>query len=66
MKEGVNVREATHVKKLDGTVEKITSKYGISPDGKLAKPSEGGFGVITESGERVDMWSAKEYFLKED
>jgi hypothetical protein len=60
-----DVREATHVKLTDGRIEKITSKYGIGSDGRLAKPSEGGFGVVTESGERVDMWSAQAYFKEE-
>ncbi len=67
--EGVDVREATHVK-VGGSVEKIVSTWGIRPleSGQVysgfAKPSEGGFGVITESGRRVSMWEAQLY-LKE-
>lgn len=64
MKDGVDVREATHVK-VHGRVEKIVSKWGIGSDGRLAKPSEGGFGVVTESGRRVDMWSAQRYLREE-
>lgn len=64
MKPGVNVREATHVK-VDGRIEKIASKWGIRSDGGLNKPSEGGFGVVTESGRRVSMWEAHSY-LKEE
>lgn len=64
MKSGVDVREATHVK-VGGLVEKIVSKWGINDKGHLAKPSEGGFGVVTESGRRVSMWDAQLY-LKED
>ena len=64
MRDGVDVREATHVK-VGGQVEKIASKWGIGHDGRLAKPSEGGFGVVTESGRRVSMWEAQSY-SKED
>jgi len=63
MKSGVDVREATHVK-VAGHVEKIVSKWGIDDEGHLAKPSEGGFGVVTESGRSVDMYHAQSY-LKE-
>lgn len=61
----VDVREATHVKTTSGRVEKIASTWGIDSKGYLAKPSEGGFGVVTESGERVGMWSARSY-LRDD
>lgn len=64
MKSGVDVREATHVKVVGGGVEKIVSKWGID-NGRLAKPSEGGFGVVTESGRRVDMFRASHY-LRDD
>ena len=64
MRRGVDVREATHVK-VDGRIEKIVSKWGINDKGHLAKPSAGGFGVVTESGRRVSMWEAQSY-LKED
>lgn len=64
MQNGVDVREATHVK-VGGRVERIVSKWGINDKGHLAKPSEGGFGVVTESGRRVSMWEAQSY-LKED
>lgn len=60
MKAGVDVRIATHVK-VGGRVEKIASKWGIDAGGRLAKPSEGGFGVVTESGRRVTMWDAQSY-----
>lgn len=63
MEYGVDVREATHVK-VNGRIEKITSKFGIDSEGRLAKPSEGGFGVQTESGKTVSMWQAQAY-LKE-
>ena len=58
----VNVQNATHVKRGDGKIERIVSKYGIDLNGHLAKPSEGGFGVVTESGSRIDMWSAHSYW----
>lgn len=61
---GVNVREATHVK-VGGQVLKIASKWGIKPEGGFAKPSEGGFGVVTENGRRVGMMEANSY-LKEE
>lgn len=59
--EGCGVKEATHVK-VGGRIEKITSKYGIDQNGRLAKPSEGGFGVVTEGGKTADMWEAELYF----
>lgn len=59
-----DVREATHVK-VNGRIERIVSKFGINSQGHLAKPSEGGFGVITENGKTVSMWEAQSYF-KED
>jgi hypothetical protein len=52
---------ATHVK-VDGQVEAITGTWGIGPAGELAKPSEGGFGVITASGRRVGMMEAQAYY----
>lgn len=60
----VDVREATHVKVGD-QMHKIASKWGIDADGRLAKPSAGGFGVVTESGERVDMFTASSYWRGE-
>lgn len=60
----VDVREATHVKLKDGTVEKIAKKWGIGPQGELAPPSKGGFGVVTESGKRVPMWDAVSYEVR--
>jgi hypothetical protein len=56
------IHEATHVVSKDGEMHRIASKWGISPEGRLAKPSEGGFGCITERGERIDMWQAQTYY----
>ena len=54
-----------YVKTTSGRLEKIVSIYGIRTNengGKYpAKPSEGGFGVVTESGLNVSMWDAKSY-----
>lgn len=61
---GVSVQQATHVK-INGRYERIVSKCGIDSDGRLAKPSEGGFGVITESGRSVSMWNAQRYGLED-
>jgi hypothetical protein len=52
---------ATHVK-VDGRIEAIAGAWGIGPAGELAKPSEGGFGVITASGRRVGMMEAQAYY----
>jgi len=57
-----DIKDATHVKIRSGQIERIESKWGISDEGQLAKPSEGGFGVITESGESVSMWEALAYY----
>ena len=62
---GVDVRQATHVK-AGGRVEKIVSKSGIGPNGKLAPPSQGGFSVTTESGKTVSMWEAQSYLREEE
>lgn len=62
----IDVREATHVKGPDGRWEKIASKWGIDSDGRLAKPSEGGFGVVTESGKSISMWEAAAYDNRPD
>jgi len=56
-----SVHEATHVK-VGGHIERIVSKSGVRTDGSLAKPSEGGFSVVTESGRRVSMWEAQRYY----
>lgn len=64
MKTGVDVTEATHVK-VHGRFEKIVSTYGISPEGHLAPPSKGGFGVVTETGRTVSMWEAQSYGKEE-
>lgn len=55
----VSIHEATHVKHK-GRIMKIAGTWGIDGN-KLAKPSEGGFGVITESGEKISMWEAEKY-----
>lgn len=60
--QNADVGEATHVKLPDGRVEKIISKWGVNPDGSLAKPSQGGFGVVTESNQRVEGFGALAYF----
>lgn len=59
-----NVTEATHVK-VNGHYEKIVAKHGVRSDGSLAKPSEGGFSVTTESGQTVSMWRAQRYGKEE-
>jgi hypothetical protein len=57
-----DVREATHVK-IDGKIKKIIAKYGIDKgSGVFAKPSEGGFGVITEDSSTITMWEADSYY----
>ena len=61
----VDVRRATHVK-VNGRLEKISSTWGIDSEGRLAKPSEGGFGVITEKGKHVSMWQAQSYYSEEE
>lgn len=65
LKNGVDVREATHVQDRDGHVEKIAKKFGIGPNGELAKPSEGGFSVTTVTGRHIGMFEARSY-LKEE
>lgn len=57
-----DVQHATHVELLDGGIARVVSRWGIDEEGHLAPPSAGGFGVVTETGRRVDMWSARRYF----
>lgn len=44
----------------------ISSISGVSSNGRLAKPSEGGFSVITKEGRRASMWEARAYCKKDD
>lgn len=44
----------------------IRNIFGVSPSGRLNKPSEGGFYVTTVDGPTVDMWQAQSYHKKED
>jgi hypothetical protein len=58
-----DIHGATHVEdKATHEVFKIASKWGIDAEGRLAKPSEGGFGCVTESGTRISMWEAWRYY----
>jgi hypothetical protein len=42
--------------------EKIKSIHGVdAKTGRLNKPSEGGFYVVTEGGQTVDMYTARSY-----
>jgi len=61
--ESVSVIDATHVK-VGNRIKKIRSKWGIY-SGIVAKPSEGGYGVVTEDGVPITMWEA-DSFLKID
>lgn len=65
-RERTSAVEATHVVLHDGTSHKIASKWGINSNGRPAKPSEGGFGVVTESGRVVSMWEATAYFRENE
>lgn len=64
--EKTNIKEATHVRVtgvLGGSVvHRIKSKWGIDDKGRPALISQGGFGVITESGKRISMWNARGYY----
>jgi hypothetical protein len=60
-----DMQAGDYVKLAGGRLEKISSVYGVDAGGGLAKPSEGGFGVVTESGRRVSMWDVMRY-LKAD
>lgn len=58
-----DICEATHVKTLDGQVRRIREKWGVNGR-QLEPPSKGGFGVITEDGERITMWQAQAYYVE--
>jgi hypothetical protein len=55
-----------YVKALDGTLHKIKEIWGVSAEGRLAKPSEGGFGCVTEDGLSISMWDAAAYHKATD
>lgn len=65
MRRQVNIQEATHVR-TGNLIEKIVDKYGVSPEGHLAPPSKGGFGVFTLSGREIKMLQADEYLQEEE
>ena len=52
--------------KVGGVYREILSIWGVGPGNKLAKPSEGGFGVKTKDGGSVGMMQADAYAKKED
>jgi hypothetical protein len=60
-----DVHAATHIEDRQGKVHRIASKWGIDEHRHLAKPSEGGFGCVTEAGERISMWDARAYYQEE-
>jgi len=59
-----DIRDATHVKAA-GVMHRIADKWGVFEDGRLANPSDGGFGCITDQGRRVSMYFAQGYFREE-
>lgn len=61
----VDVREATHIEDLSGKIERIACKWGIDDNGHLAKPSDGGFGVVTVTGRRIGMFAARRYWRED-
>lgn len=46
--------------------EKIASVSGVGANGSLAKPSQGGFSVTTESGRHIGMTQARSYHKASD
>ena len=57
-----SILDAQYILTKNRVVHRIIAKWGISEDGRLAKPSEGGFGCITEEAILVDMWHALAYY----
>jgi hypothetical protein len=57
-----DIYDATHIETRDRRIHRIAEKWGVGPDRRLAKPSEGGFGCITDTGERISMWDAVGYY----
>lgn len=51
---------------FNGSLREIDDIWGVSAKGRLAKPSEGGFWVVTTGGQKIDMWMAQAYYKKED
>jgi hypothetical protein len=53
------------VKDRKGRYHEVKSVFGVDGN-RLAKPSDGGFGVNTIDGGVVDMWGAAGYFKKDE
>lgn len=51
------------VKDRRGRFHEVESVFGVDGS-RLAKPSEGGFGVRTADGNTIDMWGAAGYYKK--
>jgi hypothetical protein len=60
----VEVVPGDYVVSTDGVRHEIASIWGVDGEGRLAKPSEGGFGCVTTKGEKIDMWHAKRYLKR--
>jgi hypothetical protein len=58
-----DIYDATHVL-YRGKMHRVARKWGIGANGRFAKPSEGGFGCITDTGERIDMYQAERYYYE--
>lgn len=59
------VAPGDYVETLEGERLQVSETWGIK-DGRLAKPSEGGFGVVCATGKRVGMMEAKRYLKREE
>ena len=60
------VGKGDFVKTTSGTIKKIESVYGVGSDGRLAKPSEGGIGVVVEGGATVSGWGVARYYKADE
>ena len=60
------VGEGDYVKDLDGSFHEIKSVSGVSADGTIAKPSEGGFSVMTRAGKKIGMMEARLYVKRDE
>jgi hypothetical protein len=64
--ESCDIFQAQYVKIGKGKIERIASKYGITPEGLFEDYSSGNFGVVTESGTTVSVWDNKLYYKDRD
>jgi len=61
-----DMKPGDYVKDSGGNLREIASVHGVDPNGRLAKPSEGGFYVKTKDGSTIGMYDARSYHKRNE